>query len=113
MSVSTSAQTSTSLFASSTNHFIDGILIELHKSSDLQIRNQSLTDHLVQSFLSEVHAGGGFLAIKKLDRMAPLHDLTQWRWEKVGRLLTESAHSIEMVADSVGYQPLAAFNPAF
>jgi AraC-like DNA-binding protein len=45
--------------------------------------------------------------------MAPLHDLTQWRWEKVGRLLTESAHSIEMIADSVGYQPLAAFNRAF
>ena len=51
------------LFVSSTNHFIEGILIELHKSSDLQIKNPSLTDHHVQNFLSEVRAGGGFLGL--------------------------------------------------
>lgn len=50
---------------------------------------------------------------KKPAGMAPLHYLTQWRLEKARRLLTESAHSIEMVVDSMGYQLLAAFNRAF
>ncbi len=50
---------------------------------------------------------------KKLAGMSPLHYLTLWRLEKARRLLVESAQSVEMVADSVGYQSLAAFNRAF
>ena len=50
---------------------------------------------------------------KKLSSMAPLNYLTQWRLEKARRILEESAHSVEVIAESVGYQSLAAFNPAF
>ncbi len=50
---------------------------------------------------------------KKLAGMSPLHYLTQWRLEKARQLLTGSTYSVETVADSVGYQSLAAFNRAF
>jgi AraC-like DNA-binding protein len=50
---------------------------------------------------------------KKLAGWAPLHYLTQWRLEKARSLLAESPHSVAAIADSVGYQSLAAFNRAF
>lgn len=50
---------------------------------------------------------------KKLAGMAPLNYLTQWRLEKARRLLEESVHSVGAIAESVGYQSLAAFNRAF
>ncbi len=50
---------------------------------------------------------------KKLAGMPPLHYLTQWRLEKARRLLAESGQSVDMIADLVGYQSLAAFNRAF
>ncbi|MGB0909097.1 MAG: helix-turn-helix domain-containing protein [Nitrospirales bacterium] len=45
--------------------------------------------------------------------MPPLHYLTQWRLEKARRLLAESGQSVDMIADLVGYQSLAASNRAF
>jgi AraC family transcriptional activator of mtrCDE len=50
---------------------------------------------------------------KKLSGLSPLHYLTQWRLEKARCLLVESPHSVAAIADSVGYQSLAAFNRAF
>lgn len=50
---------------------------------------------------------------KKLAGLSPLQYLTQWRLEKASRMLAESAQSVEMIADLVGYQSHAAFNRAF
>ena len=49
----------------------------------------------------------------QLTGMPPMQYLTQWRIQKAGKMLLETDHSVDWIADNVGYESVAAFSRTF